>query len=176
MQPRTSFEVPLPDHDVIESVRQTCSRIPAGSTELADRFYEHLFAMAPELRTMFSEDMAPQRQRMSDALLKVLQNLDRPDQVVPYLRKLGAYHAGQLSLDAEHYPPVGRALLRAASDVAPEWSSADSSSWVLVYEWIAATMIAGAEERTAKRQPRSPDPAQPPPRAHAPSSSREAIR
>jgi hemoglobin-like flavoprotein len=135
----------LPTESVIEAVRASCARIPVGSTRLAERFYENLFAMAPEVRAMFPDDLRPQHKRMASALLEVVQHLDSPDDVARYLQDLGAQHHRDLEVEPEHYPFVGRALVRAVSEISPTWSSSMSSAWVLVYEWITANMLAGAE-------------------------------
>ena len=149
MKLRSLSEVPLPDQATIEQVRLSCVDIPEGSTRLAKCFYDHLFAMVPEVRVMFSHDLKPQQQRMADALLSVIRYLDEPEEIADYLRNLGARHHRELGVLPEHYPHVGRALVRAVSEVSPTWSSSMSSSWVLVYQWITAHMIAGAETSLA---------------------------
>ena len=151
MSPRRITEVPLPDESVIEAVRASCARLPAGSTRLAERFYENLFAMAPDVRAMFPADLRPQHKRMASALLEVVQHLDSPDDVAGYLQDLGAQHHRDLQVKPEHYPFVGRSLVRAVSEISPTWSSSMSSAWVLVYEWITANMLAGAE-RAAEQE------------------------
>lgn len=143
---RPISEVPLPDQATIEQVRLSCADIPEGSTRLSRCFYDHLFVMAPEVRVMFSHDLKQQQQRMADALLSVVQHLDTPEELAGYLRSLGLQHHRELGVRPEHYPHVGRALIRAVSEVSPTWSSSMSSSWVLVYQWITAHMMAGAEQ------------------------------
>lgn len=138
-------EVPLPEPEVIDLVRRSSTDVPEGSVRLATNFYKHLFAMAPELRDMFSADLGAQQQRMADALLMVVQHLHAPDDVAQYLRQLGAQHHRELGVLPEHYPHVGRALVRAVSEVSPTWSSSMSSAWVMVYRWITAHMLIGAQ-------------------------------
>ncbi|GHC94963.1 flavohemoprotein [Nocardiopsis terrae] len=142
---RSISEVPLPDQETIDLVRQSCVDIPEGSTRLARSFYDNLFAMVPEVRGMFSADIKPQQQRMADALLSVVRHLDSPDEVARYLQRLGLQHRRELGVLPEHYPHVGRALVRAVSETSPTWSSSMSSAWVLVYQWVTANMLAGAE-------------------------------
>lgn len=150
---RSLSDVPLPSQDVIDLVRHSVVGLPEGSTRLATAFYDNLFAMVPEVRGMFSEDIGPQEQRMADALIAVVQYLDAPDEIADQLRELGYQHYRELGVRAEHYPHVGRALIRAVSDVSPTWSSSMSSAWVLVYQWITAHMIAGAERAAARSGP-----------------------
>lgn len=146
MSPRSIEEVPLPAPAVIEAVRQSCSALPPGSTRLADRFYQNLFEMAPAVRDMFPANMQTQKERMAFALLEVVRYLDEPEEVAGYLRRLGAQHKRDMDIKPEHYPYVGRALVRAVSEVSPTWSSSMSSAWIVVYEWITANMLAGARE------------------------------
>ncbi|NYH53195.1 hemoglobin-like flavoprotein [Nocardiopsis arvandica] len=166
MSPRSIKEVPLPAPAVIEAVRHSCSSLPHGSTRLAERFYQNLFSMAPEVRAMFPENMRTQKERMAFALLEVVHYLDQPDEVAGYLRQLGAQHRRELAVEPEHYPYVGRALVRAVSEISPTWSSSMSSAWVMVYEWITANMLEGARDADAGR------PAKRSRHAAAPSESR----
>jgi hemoglobin-like flavoprotein len=152
---RSVSEVPLPSPEVIESVRQSCSSIPEGSPKLAVAFYRNLFELVPSVRDMFPADIRPQQQRMADALVAVVRYLDSPDEIADYLQRLGAQHHTQLGVRPKDYPHVGRALVRAVSEVSPTWSSSMSSAWVQVYEWITAHMLAGAE-RAASSAP-APD-------------------
>ncbi len=137
--------MPLPDRETIELVRLSAVDVPEGSARLARSFYENLFAMVPAVRGMFADDIRPQQQRMADALLSVVRHLDDPDDVAHRLRRLGRQHHRELGVLPDHYPYVGRALVRAVSEVSPTWTSSMSSAWVLVYQWITAQMIAGAE-------------------------------
>lgn len=156
MSPRSIDEVPLPAPAVIEAVRHSCAGLPPGSTHLADRFYENLFAMAPAMREVFPENMRPQKERMAFALLEVVRYLDQPEEVAGYLRQLGAQHKRQIGVKPEDYPYVGRALVRAVSEISPSWSSSMSSAWIVVYEWITAHMLAGARESEAPPPPPPP--------------------
>ncbi|WP_150238054.1 globin domain-containing protein [Nocardiopsis quinghaiensis] len=149
MSPRSIKEVPLPAPAVIDAVRHSCSSLPPGSTRLAERFYQNLFSMAPAVREMFPENMQTQKERMAFALLEVVHHLDQPDEVAGYLRQLGAQHRRDLAIEPEHYPYVGRALVRAVSEISPTWSSSMSSAWVMVYEWITANMLEGARDADA---------------------------
>ncbi|MEU0242001.1 globin domain-containing protein [Nocardiopsis sp. NPDC006198] len=152
MQPRRITEVPLPNASVIEAVRESCASLPTGSTRLSESFYANLFVMAPDVRAMFPDDIRPQQRRMADALVEVVRYLDAPDHVAQFLRELGGRHYRELGVRPEHYPFVGRALVRAVSEVSPTWSSSMSSAWVLVYEWITATMLAGAEDAISREE------------------------
>ncbi|GAB3207044.1 globin domain-containing protein [Marinactinospora thermotolerans] len=177
MQPRPISSVPLPDAKAIDDVRLSCADLPEDSVELAERFYDHLFELVPEIRSMFSKDMGPQHLRMSRALLGVIRHLDQPEEVQEELRRLGARHHTALGVKPEHYPYVGRAMVRAVSELSPTWSSRMSSSWVTVYEWIAASMMSGAETAQTRGDESAPArAARPlPPRYKGPEERRESV-
>lgn len=179
---RRVSEVPLPDREIIELVRLSCVDVPEGSARLARSFYDNLFEMVPSVRGMFAADIKPQQQRMADALLSVVRHLDDPDEVAHHLRGLGRQHHRELGVQPEHYPYVGRALVRAVSEVSPTWTSSMSSAWVLVYQWVTAQMLAGAEgadspptPRHAQGQPQSRPPERPQerPRERTPGRAQE---
>jgi len=74
---------------------------------------------------------------------------DDPVAVERLLQRMGAAHGRNHAVAPEHYPYVGRALVRAVRDLSPRWSSSVGAAWVQVYEWMAAHMILGAENSAA---------------------------
>ncbi|MGA8115956.1 MAG: globin domain-containing protein [Actinocatenispora sp.] len=141
--------MPTPDAAVIREVRASCALIADDPTRLSEAFYQYLFTPLPGLRAMFAPEMADQHRKMGQALMEIVQFLDHPDLLRPYLYRLGALHGGALGVRPEHYPYAGRALVQAVRDLSPAWSSITASSWVLVYEWVSAMMLAGAESARA---------------------------
>lgn len=126
-------------------VRASCAAVADRPALLAEHFYDHLFELAPQVREMFPEDMTLQNERMSGALMKAVKGAHNPARVEAMLRHMGAAHSRHHSVAPEHYPYVGRALVRAVRDLSPEWAPALGSAWVQVYEWMAAHMVLGAE-------------------------------
>lgn len=116
---------------------------------LAESFYAHLFDMVPEVRGMFPADMSMQHERMSRTLVDAVRGADDPAAVERLLQRMGGAHARNHAVIPEHYPHVGRALVRAVRDLSPRWSPVVASAWVQVYEWMAAHMILGAENSAA---------------------------
>lgn len=144
-----------PQDEVVAAVRQSWATLPDEPGLFAKLFYQHLFALAPQVREMFPPDMSAQHLKISTALLDVVGHLDDWETIAPRLRSLGAHHARHLGVRPEHYPFVAHALIRAVRDLAPDWSTYLSSYWIQVYEWITATMLEGAGQQ--------PRPAAPPP-------------
>jgi hemoglobin-like flavoprotein len=169
------LEAGRPDAATIAKVRQSCAAVADRPVQLAESFYEHLFELAPSVRGMFAEDMTLQHERMCRILLEAVTLADQnPEAVELLLHQMGAQHARHFDVVPEHYPYVGRALVRAVRALSPRWSSEVGSAWVQVYEWLAAHMVLGAEGGAALRvqkQPaaEAPAPAQAPAQARRPS-------
>ncbi|MFQ5567035.1 MAG: globin, partial [Paracoccaceae bacterium] len=52
--------------------------------EVAEKFYDRLFEIAPELRAMFRSDMTGQGMRFMRTLRVIVQHLDEPEALQPY--------------------------------------------------------------------------------------------
>jgi hemoglobin-like flavoprotein len=144
--PSTSSPIPRPTPAVIAAVQASCAAVANRPMHLAEAFYAHLFEMAPQLRPMFPADLTGQMQKMSDTLLGAVARLDHPDtaELEARLQRLGADHRIRYGVEPEHYRYIGHALTRAVRDVSgPTYSGSLSSSWIAVYQWIAAHMTAG---------------------------------
>ena len=138
-----------PSDETIAVVVDSCSAVADRPVVIVERFYEHLFALVPETRAMFPADMTMQNEKLCKALLDAITSLGAPggpDATEAALRRMGAWHGRRHSVVPEHYPYVGRALVRAIRDVSANWAPSVGSAWVAVYEWLAATMIAGGIE------------------------------
>lgn len=173
--------VQRPSPAVIATVQASCRAVAARPVRLAEEFYAQLFEMAPQLRSMFPADMTGQMQSMADALLGSIRMIATTDgvELEAALHRLGAGHRTRYGVEAEHYLYVGHALTRAVREVAgPAYTGSLSSSWIAVYQWIAAHMIAGAEAvdqgepveqaPVDRTMPVLPEPRESRERAHAP--------
>jgi hemoglobin-like flavoprotein len=177
-KPRGPAEVGRPDAEVITKVQRTCAAVSDRPVLIAESFYRHLFDLAPGVRGMFADDMSLQHERMCRLLLDaVTQAAKDPGAVELLLQRMGAQHARHFDVVPEHYPFVGRALVRAVRELSPEWSTDVGSAWIQVYEWLAAHMVLGAERGTglyvanplavSSREPRWQPPPEPA-RVHRP--------
>ncbi|MCW2719404.1 globin domain-containing protein [Pseudonocardia sp.] len=146
--PAARQDVRRPAPEVIAAVRASCASVADRPVRLAETFYAHLFEMAPHTRGMFPADMSDQMQKMTGTLLAAISHLESPDTAAleALLRKLGADHRTKYGVESEHYLYIGHALTRAVRDVSgPAFSGGLSSSWIAVYQWVAAHMMAGAD-------------------------------
>ena len=125
----------------IELIRDSFHRLEPD-TEVAEMFYDRLFQIAPELRVMFRGDMTGQGMRFMRTLRVIVQNLDEPEALHPYLEKLAQGHAAY-GVKPEHFHPMGQALIwtmrESLGEAFPEGADI---AWEAAYEGLANEMIA----------------------------------
>jgi NAD(P)H-flavin reductase len=94
--------------------------------------------------------MEVQRSRLLRALVHVVQMVDRPTELVPFLEQLGRDHR-KFGVLGGHYDAVGAALLSAVSEFAGSaWTPRVEQAWTGAYGTVASAM------RTAARAERGP--------------------
>jgi NAD(P)H-flavin reductase len=86
--------------------------------------------------------MEVQRSRLLRALVHVVQMVDRPDELVPFLQQLGRDHR-KFGVLARHYDAVGAALLSTIDEFAgPAWTPEVAHAWTTAYRTVADVMRA----------------------------------
>jgi NAD(P)H-flavin reductase/hemoglobin-like flavoprotein len=116
-------------------------------------FYSALFLAHPETRDMFPVSMAGQRDRLVRALGHIVSNVDRLDDVVPFVQQLGRDHR-KFAVVAGHYPAVGEALLATLGHfLGDRWTPALAENWAQAYGVVADVMIAAAAEASKTSPP-----------------------
>jgi NAD(P)H-flavin reductase/hemoglobin-like flavoprotein len=131
-------------------VRRSFAVVEPRLDEVLRRFYAELFALAPELRTLFPVDMSTQRARLARALRHVINESDEADTQV-FLAQLGRDHR-KFDIVDEHYDVFGRALLIAIGQTAgTKWTAEVAAAWQQTYDEFADIMrgAARAEKRPA---------------------------
>jgi NAD(P)H-flavin reductase/hemoglobin-like flavoprotein len=109
-------------------------------------FYSTLFLSHPDTRQMFPTNMAGQRDRLVTALGHIVSHVDEVDQLVGFLKGLGADHR-KFGTVPEHYPAVGEALLATlAHFLGDEWTDDLAADWAGAYGLVSKVMIEAAEE------------------------------
>jgi hemoglobin-like flavoprotein len=115
--------------------------------------YGRIFTLAPETRSLFDDDIAPQARRLMTAVRAAVEGLGNLEQVAPVLVKLGARHA-RYGVRPEHFEVGGEALLwtleQGLGDLfTPEVREAWEAAWGVV----AGAMLSGMEEDAAAVEP-----------------------
>ena len=139
------------DEEQKELVRATFAKIAPISDTAALMFYDRLFAINPDLRRMFRNDMKKQGAMLMAVLATAVGNLHRLDQILPSVRELGRRHAGYGVQDRD-YDTVAEALLGTLETaLGDEFNAAVRSAWAACYlvlagEMKAAAAVAGSTE------------------------------
>lgn len=110
--------------------------------EASQAFYRRLFAIAPELETMFRTDIENQGMRFMSAVSMILERLERKGEAEQEIERLGEGHAA-LGVQAGHYAPMRTALIETFDEVlGPTFTDEHARAWGKAYDEIAAGMIA----------------------------------
>lgn len=128
---------------VVRMIRDSWAVVAPHSEKVSQRFYGLLFMIAPATRDMFPANMEIQRNRLMHALVHIVQMIDRPTELTPFLKQLGRDHR-KFDVISEHYEAVGTALLAAIKEYSGErWSTAVEQAWADAYAIIAEAMQEG---------------------------------
>lgn len=133
-------------------VSASFTRVSTHGHNLAALFYERLFNMDPSLRELFTKDLSTQHVMLTTALKLIVDNMQRPERMVPYLLELGRRHAAY-GVQPAHLAMMGRALLDTLAELDGEWDEAAAHAWSQAYWHIAQVVQRGIESVDAS----SPD-------------------
>ena len=137
---------------IVKAIRTSWADVEQHAEEMARFFYATLFRVAPETRDLFPVTMEVQRSRLMRALVHVVQMVDRPDELTPFLEQLGRDHR-KFGVLTPHYDAVGTALLAAVAHCAGDtWTPLVQRAWSEAYARVSTTMSAAAQ---AERGPAS---------------------
>jgi NAD(P)H-flavin reductase/hemoglobin-like flavoprotein len=119
------------------------------SDRVVNYLYASLFAANPELRSLFPAAMDAQRDRLFRALVDAVRNIGQISAFAPMLAQLGRDHR-KYGVQTEHYASFGHALITALEHFSEDfWVPELEDAWVRAYDYIASTMIEGAEQAAA---------------------------
>jgi NAD(P)H-flavin reductase/hemoglobin-like flavoprotein len=125
------------------------ARVAAHGDQVALFFYAHLFLGHPETRDMFPVSMSTQRDRLLNALGRIVADVGDTGVLVPFLQDLGRDHR-KFNVLAAHYPAVGESLIATLKHFSgAEWTPELQQTWLDAYGVIAEVMQAAAEADTS---------------------------
>jgi hemoglobin-like flavoprotein len=128
------------DRDLALRLRNSFQAITPAADAFADRFYERIFAAAPEVRALFPVDMHAQKKKLLATLAWIVENLEKGEELKATLRALGRRHDAYGAQPA-HYPVVAAAMIGAMADVAgTAWNSEIEGDWRTALERVADIM------------------------------------
>ncbi len=137
--------------DQVRLLVDSFEKVKPISDEVAKRFYENLFHLAPELESKFQDvNMATQGQMVLQAIGLAIDGLDRFDDVRPVLESLGYRHVNYGVLP-EHYAVAGKALVETLRQTfVQEFTPNLEQAWQDVLTTVVKVIVEGAD-RVAER-------------------------
>jgi hemoglobin-like flavoprotein len=123
--------------------------LPVGDT-FAELFYGRLFAVDPELRKLFKEDMVEQGRNLTAMFSVAAANLARPEKITVALRQLGQRHAAY-GVAPKDFRTVEDALLFALEHALIDVFTPEvKAAWQAAYALLAGTMLEAFTRRTSR--------------------------
>lgn len=130
----------------VHLVQETFEYIVPFAESAGMLFYRRLFALDPNLRALFQDDIHHQANKLMDALSYVVRGLHTPDKIMPRVREMGQRHVAY-GVRPEHYTSVGAALLWTLEQGMEErWSSEVATAWAAAYALVVMEMLEGASK------------------------------
>ena len=126
--------------DQIVIVQDSFKKVVPIAATAADLFYDRLFAIAPEVRPLFPDDLKEQKKKLIAMLATAVTNLHQVDTIAPAVADLGKRHVAY-GVKPEHYQPVGAALLWTLEQgLGPDFTPPVKEAWTSAYLLLAGVM------------------------------------
>ena len=130
--------------DQVKLVQQSFSKVVPISDQAAVLFYDRLFEVAPQVKSMFPADMSAQRGKLMATLAAVVNGLGNLQSVLPAASALAKRHV-TYGARPEHYPVVGAALLWTLEQgLGSGWTPEVADAWKAAYGTLSGFMISEA--------------------------------
>ena len=115
------------------------SVVPIQDTA-ASLFYQKLFELDPEVRSMFKGDMAEQGRKLMQTLGFIVNSLSRPDELVPAAQDLAKRHVAY-GVKPKDYDTVGASLLWTLEQgLGSAFTDEAKAAWTEAYGILAGVM------------------------------------
>lgn len=132
--------------EMVRMIRESFAVVEPKAAEVSKFFYGLLFVIAPDTRDLFPANMEVQRSRLLRALVHIVQMVDKPGDLEPFLRQLGRDHR-KFGVVSEHFDAVGAALVGAIKQYAGDaFTPAVEQAWSGAFEIISTTMREATEQ------------------------------
>jgi hemoglobin-like flavoprotein len=124
-----------------DRIRQSFAAAAGDPGALAGAFYRRLFEAEPQLRAMFPAEMTEQKHKLAAMLATAVARIEHGAALAPAVESLGRRHQA-LGVRAEHFPPVGAALVAAIEERSGRPLDTETgAAWGRAFAWLAATMM-----------------------------------
>lgn len=134
---------------MVRLIKESWAEVEPQVAEVSRYFYGLLFTIAPGTRDLFPINLDAGHSRLLRAIVYVVQTIDKPDELVPFLRQLGRDHR-KFGVQSQHYEALGTALLASVKHHLREdqWTPEVERAWAEAYTIAARCMQEAAESDT----------------------------
>jgi len=138
-----AYETALPKDQVV-LLESSFAILAPQADVLAERFYQRLFELHPDVQPMFEgSDLAEQQKKLVAALQLVINSLRNPDILKRALGELGKKHQAYGAV-AAHYDAVAAVMLEVLEEFAgDQWNSSMVIAWGDALDGVKAMMLDG---------------------------------
>jgi hemoglobin-like flavoprotein len=139
----------------IRLVQRSFVKIEPIATKVGSRFYGRLFKVAPELRSLFKNDMSYQHAKFMSVVAELVSlhlrslislpvtRLDAGEAAMPGIRDLGRRHI-DFGVRPEHFPVMRTALMDTlAESLGEDFSEEVREAWEGAFDVLANVMKGG---------------------------------
>ncbi|WP_207001882.1 NO-inducible flavohemoprotein [Trinickia mobilis] len=140
-------------------VKATVPLLESGGEALTQHFYETMLREHPEVRPLFNQAhqaSGAQPRALANGVLMYARHIDQLEQLGGLVAQIVNKHVA-LNILPEHYPIVGKCLLRAIREVLGAEIATDAviDAWAAAYGQLAG-ILTGLEEKTYAEKARAP--------------------
>jgi nitric oxide dioxygenase len=132
----------------IKAIQDSFAKVAPISEQAAVLFYGRLFEIAPAVKPLFHGDMTEQGRKLMATLAVVVNSLGNLEAILPAASALAKRHVAY-GVKAEHYAPVGEALLWTLQrGLGERWTPDLAAAWSAAYGLLSEFMIDEAYGRS----------------------------
>lgn len=128
----------------IDIIKFTVPVLEVHGVEITTVFYKNLFEEHPELLNIFNhsnQNQGRQQTALANAVLAAAQYIDRLEMIFPVVKQIAEKHRS-LGVKPEHYPIVGKHLVRAIKEVLDDAATDEIiHAWADAYGAISSVFI-----------------------------------
>ncbi|MBX2805044.1 MAG: hemin receptor [Hyphomicrobiales bacterium] len=133
----------------IDLIRDSAGQLAELNIAATNTFYANLFKTAPEVRTLFPEDMFEQSEKLWQSIVMVVESADDLVEIQDALKALGARHVGY-GAKPEHYVVVTNVLIETIAVLMQDtWTEDHRQAWEAALKAVCVVMLEGASTHAA---------------------------
>ncbi|MGA1933140.1 globin domain-containing protein [Arcobacter sp. YIC-464] len=134
----------------IKIIKTTAPIVRDKKDEITNTMYEILFSTYPETKVLFKDATDDQPKKLANAIYAYASNIDKLDNLTKGIETMVNAHV-KTNIQAEHYPMVKDALLKAFQKVLGESCTLEiANAWAEAYDFLATVLIQKEKEAYSK--------------------------